>query len=75
LDYNKRKITVLAAMAELGEARARELMEYLGDIELEAAKKCLTRYYRQGLLSREWGLYKMSERGYERLEYLQDIMQ
>ena len=43
-------------MAELGEARARELMEYLGDIELEAAKKCLTRYKRQGLLNRQRGL-------------------
>ncbi len=61
-------------MAELGETRARELMEYLGDIALEAAKKCLTRYYWQGLLSRERGLYRMSERGYARLEHLQAIM-
>ena len=75
MKYNERKINVLAAMAELGEARARELMEYLGDIELEAAKKCLTRYKRQGLLNRQRRLYRLSDRGYERLEYLQDIMQ
>jgi hypothetical protein len=59
----------------LGEARAREIMDYLGDMDLEATKKALTRYYWQGLLNRQRGLYRMSDRGYERLEYLQDIMQ
>ena len=50
-------------------------MEYLGDMGLEATKKALARYYWQGLLNRERGLYRMSCRGYARLEYLQDMMQ
>ena len=50
-------------------------MDYFGDMGLEATKKALTRYYWQGLLNRQRGLYRMSDRGYARLEYLQDIMQ
>ncbi len=63
-------------MAELGEVRARKLMDYLGDMNLEATKKALTKYYWQGLLHRRIrGLYSLSRRSYERLEYLQDIKQ
>jgi hypothetical protein len=39
MNYNERKLSVLEALADLGEARARELMDYLGDISLEATKK------------------------------------
>lgn len=73
MKYNERKIQVLEAISELGEVRAIELMDLLGDIGLEAAKKCLTRYYWQGLLHRKRGLYRISERGLERLEYLQSF--
>lgn len=73
LKYNERKIQVLEVISELGEVRANELMDHLGDIEWEAAKKCLTRYYWMGLLHRRRGLYWMSDRGYERLEYLQSL--
>ena len=75
MKYNERKIQVLEAMTELEEARARDLMDHLGDIELEAAKKCLTRYYWMGLLHRRRGLYSISTRGEEQLEYLQSLIQ
>ena len=74
MKYNERKINVLEAIANLGETRARKLMNYLGNVSLEATKKALTRYKRQGLLTRTRGLYRLSGRGYEWLEYLQSIM-
>ena len=45
--------------------------EYIG-ISSDAAWKALSRYYWQGLLHRRKGVYTLSERGYERLVYLQE---
>ena len=75
LKYNERKLQVLEAMADGEEVRASELMEYLGDISLEATKKYLTRYYWWALLSRKRGLYSITQKGIERLEYLQSLTQ
>jgi len=69
--YNERKLSVLEAIAELGEVRAWDIAEYL-EIGIWAARKALSRYRRQGLLYRSWGLYWLSDRGVERLERLRN---
>jgi len=69
--FNERKLSVLEAIAELGEVRAWDIADYL-DIGIWAARKALSRYRRQGLLYRSWGLYWLSDKGLERLEYLQE---
>ena len=70
MDYNERKLSVLEAMEDLEEARAYDIVEHL-DISLGAAKMALSRYHRQGLLNRKKGLYWLSNRGFERLQWLQ----
>jgi Mn-dependent DtxR family transcriptional regulator len=67
--YNERKLSVLDAIEVLGEVRAWDIAEYL-EIDIWAARKALSRYRRQGLLYRSWGLYWLSDKGLERLEYL-----
>jgi predicted ArsR family transcriptional regulator len=47
--FNERKLSVLEAIAELGEVRAWDIADYL-DIGIWAARKALSRYSRQGLL-------------------------
>ena len=73
MGYNERKLSVLDAIEVLGEVRAWDIAEYL-EIDIWAARKALSRYRRQGLLHRSWGLYWLSDRGVERLEYLQNLM-
>ncbi len=67
--YNERKLSVLEVIFDLGEVRAWDIAESL-DIGMWAARKALSRYRRQGLLYRSWGLYWLSDKGLERLEYL-----
>ncbi len=74
MGYNERKLSVLDAIEVLGEVRAWDIAEYLG-IDIWAARKALSRYRRQGLLYRSWGLYWLSDKGLERLEYLLESSQ
>ena len=76
MKYNERKYLVLDAVDDLGEATAYEVWEEQeDDVSLSAIQMALLRYHKQGLLNR-WGypkVYSLSERGEERLEWLESL--
>lgn len=69
------KIDVLGAVANQGEPEARDVAEALG-MSVEGAAMALLRAYRAGLLTRSGAggnagfRYAMTQKGWERLEYL-----
>ncbi len=67
--YNERKLSVLEALEDLVEARAMQVADYL-DISYDAARQALSRYYWQGLLHRRKGVYTLSERGRQRMDFI-----
>jgi DNA-binding PadR family transcriptional regulator len=74
--YNVVKKMILETVEDLGEVTAYELAEIL-ERSYESVAMALMRYHRQGLLSRDTEegrrkVYKITDRGIERLEYLQD---
>ena len=72
--YNEAKFEILDVLEGLGEATAGDVAGILGRSH-ESVSMALLRYHRQGLVSRYslWGrakVYRLTERGFERLEYL-----
>ena len=76
MNYNERKLSVLEALEDLGEATSFEVWETQGgDVSVRGIRMALLRYHRQGLLNRSGGVYSLSNRGFERLEYLRSVVQ
>ena len=66
---NETKAQILYTFATLGPMCTPDLAEVLGISEHWAYEAC-RRYWKQGLLYKEGGEFKLSPRGYERLAYL-----
>ena len=71
--YDEGKLSGLECFEGLGGAGAWEVAEQLRII-YDESRKALTRHH-QRLLNGRWGLYWLSNRGYERLEYFHSIVQ
>ncbi len=72
--YNERKLSVLDALDELGEADSFQVWDHLDeDVSLEAIQMALSRYYKMGLVGRTRKpdrVYFLTEKGFERLNFL-----
>jgi len=72
--YNERKLSVLDALNELGEADSFQVWNHLDeDVNLVAIQMALSRYYKMGLVGRTRKpdrVYFLTEKGFERLEFL-----
>ena len=76
--YNDVKKEILAILDEMGELTAREAAGIVGRSH-ESVAMALLRYHRQGLVSRytregKTRVYKLTDKGVERLEYLPVIV-
>ncbi|MGA2461191.1 MAG: hypothetical protein ABSF82_07215 [Candidatus Bathyarchaeia archaeon] len=79
MDYNQLKLVILQALSEVGPTDSEALAKRLAPIgilvEIHALRMALMRYYKLGLLKRERQggvlVYSLSERGAERLRWLQ----
>ena len=75
--YNEVKRELLALLYDVGKLTSKEAAELLGWGH-ESAAMALLRYHRQGLVSRytltgKTRVYELTNRGLERLEYLQSL--
>jgi len=72
---------ILTALLDLEEPVAWSIvqvwleMEYNVELSAAATKMALLRAHRQGLVRRKNGLYRISDRGRERLDWLTQTMQ
>jgi DNA-binding MarR family transcriptional regulator len=75
-DHNEGKISVLDALDELEEADSFQVWEHLDeDVSIKAIQMALSRYYKMGLVGRTRKpdrVYFLTEKGFERLEFLLD---
>jgi DNA-binding transcriptional regulator PaaX len=83
LDYNQLKLVILRVLSDTGSLDSGDLAKKLESkgilLEIHALRMALMRYYKQGLLKRERRggalIYSLSERGSQRLQWLQQTRQ